>query len=1324
MRLAKIVLCGFKSFADRTEIRFDHPIVGIVGPNGCGKSNVVDAIKWVLGEQSAKSLRGGAMMDVIFNGSSTRKPSGVAMVTLVFDNPTDAEGKRALALDCAQVSVTRRLYRDGSSEYLINNQRARLRDVRELFMDTGVGTDAYSIIEQGKVDLLLASNPQDRREIFEEAAGISKFKARKKEAIRKLERCDQNLGIARERLEEVQKRLRAVKIQAGRARAAQEYGARLAELRLTYSLAEYEKLRRRLGEVGEALEQAEADRAVAGRRLAELEQTAGEKAEEKQAVESQLREVEHQRVEVDGQQQRAQQRRQFTEKALAELAQQIQRDSQRYGELEARQVRLAEEAAGQKETVAGLIHAQKDGEARLMAAEAEHRRLQHALNEQQSQLEDEKNGIVTLMRQVANLHNQISALDSQKENLQSVRAKLGERAEEVGRELEQLLAARDEARQRLGQARHLASEQAAKLEEVKRQASELEGEQRDVAERLASDKEARSALESRRALLQEMADRQEGLTDPVKAVLARKAGGNGEATFAFVRGVLAELLEADEEHAGLVEAALGDMQQALVVDRLGDLCGDALRALAGRVRFIPLDQCQLPRDADKILPAELTRAVDLVRYPAALSPAVWSVLGTTVVADDLGAARRLRELLPGGWRFVTKNGEVLEEDGQVTAGPMNARADGGEGGLISRRSELARLRGQIAERDEKIAFGVGRLMELSDKGTHIDRVGQELRQGIYEANTAAVEIQSRLEHQESRIARLEREQPVIAGEVEQIYRQLQEADEKKRHHTVAAEQLEGDSAARQERVAELDRAIAALRAQVDGEREKVTSLRVELGKVAEQLGAGQRQIRQIELAQADVAREGKLLEDQLSHDRGRVEELQASGQQAEAEAQQALEKLKELDIRRDLVLHRLRKIEAEVAELETRLAEERSELAQIDKRISEGQLAKREAEVKLEGVCQRAAEQLNIDLAAAHAAATEKVDPEAIDWPAIEQEMRDLRGKLERLGSVNVEAIAEQDELEERAVQMQEQVADIEQAKAQLERLIRQINEDSRKRFETTFQQVRENFAGSNGMFRRLFGGGKADLFLQPDENGQVDVLESGIEIIAKPPGKEPQSISLLSGGEKTMTAVALVLSIFQAKPSPFAVLDEVDAALDESNVERYTQVVRTFLEHSHFILITHHKRTMQVCDVLYGVTMQERGVSKRVAVRFDQVGADGRISKEAMQAAETEPQAPPEKTSEISAEEVMAAETVLAMAQPAVLPLAEAEPELVGVAAESHADVSAAVTTEQIAAGAIEKTPGGGSGGTSGGGKNGSMRQRLAAMLERRDPVETDAHN
>ena len=1430
MRLAKLTLAGFKSFADKTDIPFDHPIVGIVGPNGCGKSNVVDAIKWVLGDQSPKSLRGGAMMDVIFNGSANRKPAGMASVTLTFDNPViegpgtgdqgsgpdsqqiprpDAAGdsleadppkptlraaeasgirslqpdpapRRALPLDTQQVAVTRQLYRDGTSEYLVNNRRARLRDIRELFMDTGIGTDAYSIIEQGKVARMLEANAAERRQIFEEAAGVSRFKARKKEALRKLERTEQNLALVRQRLEDTEKRLRSVKMQAARARSFQEHSARLRELQLTFSLAEYHRLQQQLTAVHDQLEQAEADRLAAQRELAKHESALADADTDRQALAHRSQQLHQARVQQDSARQQAQQQQRFAERSLDDFRQQTRRDQARLAELDQRKGRLETEAADHQQQLDQLTASREAGKSRLDAAQTEHARLQHELREQRAALEDEKNGLTDLLRRVARLHNEITSLDAFEKSLVGTRDKLDRRSGDVASQLDHLLTQRDQAAAQLDESTTLIDAESQRLARQKDLAGQFSEQQKQLAARLAEMREQRADLDSRRRLLQEMQDNHEGVADPVKALLAQaatspsssrdadprhdadaaqssaaKASGtslthhssliNHRSGLPRLRGLLADLLDCDVQHAPLLEAALGNNLQALVIDRPVDLTDADLTPLAGRVTFLSLTPPPSPpastpphpkptfteRGSTASYPPPLQNPplqnlplqnlLSLVRYPDWFAPLAHRLLGHIYLVPDLDTALLLQATLAcppkpadsmSGFatneadaeegsapeasgmtvpftahptpptpstpapRFITPTGTLLHPDGRVTAGPLipprptdaarasdppNAQAKsvsggtsisgGGGGGLLARRSELVSLRAQLAELDALIASDAQALAAVSDQAAHLERVTAQLQQSLFDANAVKVQLTSRLESTNAQIAALEKERPVLAAEAAKLHRELHEADTRRSARRLDAQQLEAQSAEREARRVALDAGIAAATEAADAARETVTTLRLETGRLAEQLAAAQRQSRQYEVAAADLTRQHTRLTDELKDTHTRISELEEARTQALDHFRGAERKLDELVTQCELIDRKVQAADEALAGLKSDFARRRAAVDQLDQAVHQSQMQQRELEVKLDAVSQRTNDQLDLDLPDAYQKQKQlRLFPSEINHPRtpliqngppvknahnsddsdsgspdhqssiinhqspnpfaltpdtltqIKSDIDDLRGKITRLGTVNVDAIAEEDNLAGQQDELAEQVADIEDAEKQLHALIDQLNDDSRTRFEQTFNQVREHFAGPDGMFRKLFGGGRADVFLEPDEQGHTDILESGIAITAKPPGKEPRALTQLSGGEKTMTAVALLMAIFKSRPSPYAILDEVDAALDEANVERFISVIASFLDHSHFIVITHHKRTMQGCNQLYGITMQERGVSKRVAVNFDEI--------------------------------------------------------------------------------------------------------------------------
>lgn len=1303
MRLAKLTLAGFKSFADKTEIDFDRPVVGIVGPNGCGKSNVVDAIKWVLGDQSPKSLRGSAMMDVIFNGSAHRKPSGMASVTLTFENPlldqaaggfattsgtqpsdtepNDAQPQstsatltapihRVLQVDAEEVAVTRQLYRDGNSEYLINNKRVRLRDIKELFMDTGIGTDAYSVIEQGKVSRMLEANAAERRQIFEEAAGISKFKARKKEAERKLDRTEQNLALCRQRLEDTERRLRSVKMQAARARSFQEHKARLSELQLTFALAQYHKLSTELVDVRDQLEQAEADRSAAARELAKHEGALADAEVERNAIADKLKRLEQERIQKDADKQQQDQKRTFAESTLGDVKLQIKRDADSLDELDEKKRRYTAELEELQGQVAELEAQKTAGESSLESARLTYQALQAEVAEAQSTLEDEKRGVNQMLRRAQSLQSEVRSLDTFKDNLTSTREKLDARSGQIAEQLEAMLSNRDDLSSKLSEAESLLTQETDQLQSQKLLAGKFGEQISQLTDRLAEHKEKRSSLQSRQGVLQEMQDNLEGISDPVKAVLAQAE--DSDSPFAMVRGMLAELIEADIDNAKLIEAALGEHQQALIVDHLADICsagtGKAvIDSLAGRVTLLAIDQPPIPlinnADAKRSEASGTQRIIDLIRYPDWLGPVVWRVLGKTLIVRDLDAAMLLRHVLPDGYRFVTKDGELLDADGKVHAGPITA---GSAAGLISRRSELASLQAELNEIEALIAFDQHALSALSGQASHVEEVSSQLQKSLYELGASRAELTSRLDGILGQIETLEKEQPTIADEAEQIHAQLREAAEKRDSHAEEHQRLENESEQKQQAIAAVESEIATKRDDAESAREEVTTLRVAAGQVAEQLSSAQRSARQHEVAAADVARQHAKVEQQLAGYHQRISELEEQRDTAADKAASLDAELQGLITQVGTVTESLADFDESMQSTRDSVKRHRSEVARLDAAVHKLEMSQREHEVKADAVKQRTHEQLDLNLVeryntllteqtqpaeAASAAGSEPgsqagsqpqsqpgsdeassdiettpIDPFTIDWQLTAATIEELKGKIARLGNVNLAAIEEEEQLEDKQDELADQVKDIEDAERQLRQLIEQINNDSRVRFEQTFNEVRENFAGSQGLFRKLFGGGKADVFLQPDEDGNIDVLESGIEITAKPPGKEPRALSQLSGGEKTMTAIALLMAIFKSRPSPYAILDEVDAALDEANVERFVKIIHSFLDVSHFIVITHHKRTMQGCDALYGITMQERGVSKRVRVQFDQIAGGGTdVSKDVLnKVAEEEASAEP----------------------------------------------------------------------------------------------------
>ena len=1193
MKLNKLILSGFKSFADRTEFDFDDGVSCVVGPNGCGKSNIVDAIKWVLGEQSARSLRGDQMMDVIFNGSSSRRASGMVEVTLVLGNTAGVLRPNGCSdQDSTEVvSVGRRLFRSGQSEYLINKTPCRLKDIREMFMDTGVGHDAYAVIEQGHVESFLQASPDDRRAIFDEAAGISKYKARKKEALRRLERVEQNLLRLDDILGEVEKRLRSIKYQAGRARSYQLHSEKLKELKSLHFLAQYHTLLQKrvgiqhgldedsdlLASIADRLERLEGARSGAEFEAGDLERTASEAQSQMASLTAQITACE--------------QRQGMLGEKVRELREQIAAACRRCEELEAkidacrqgqasREVELAQidekcaELAGQAQQA---IKAHADGELAIAQLDA--------------RLEEAKADTIELLRRTAQLHNDINAAGIRREHLNSRQSAVSDRAQRIAGQLEELSAQRCQCRTKLRDQGEALDGMRAKLDQTKLADGELSQRDQELEVELAAAREQRSSAAGRVQALREMLSRLEGVGSGTRRALEARSAGRLQA----IRGMLGDFVQTDVDHARIVEAALAGADQHLIAMSFDQVQADAaelglLLHDGGTVEILCMDHIEPYRhDLNAgMYPQVLGRVIDWVQFQPWLAPAMWRLLGRTLVVATLGDAAAAARLAPAGTRFVTLNGEVLEGDGRVRFGSANRAA-----GVISRRSELADLAVQMDRMDQQIERMEDRRQAVRGERGQLEQAIRSLRSSMYEANTQQVECEGSLERLQQQIAELEKEKPLIAEELASLVDQMQQAAGAEQEARQAAAEIEKLNARRQKEIERLQHELSSARQGRDELAGRITELKV---------AGAQAQEKKLSLGQLlkDLVRQREQMVQDLADSRGEIE-LNRKRMQSSADSIEAAKADRQkLSRQRESLTAEAETMEQTRSSLAERLEQIRQELAQsrsshdeISEKVSAWRVEIAQADAHVENLIARARDEMNMDLLQGFS--SYKHD-EQRDWDAVEREINELRGKIERLGNVNLDAIGEQEQLEKRREFLAAQLGDVKDSRKQLNELIRRINKESRDKFMETFESVRVNF---QELFRKLFGGGCADVILtNPD-----DVLESGIDILARPPGKELRSLSLLSGGEKTMTALALMFSMFKHRPSPFCLLDEVDAALDEANIERFSRLVREFIDHSQFIVISHAKRTMSMANVLYGVTMQEPGVSRRISVRFEDVG-------------------------------------------------------------------------------------------------------------------------
>jgi chromosome segregation protein len=1203
--LKRLELVGFKSFADKTTFDFGDGVTAIVGPNGSGKSNIVDAVRWILGEQSAKSLRGGEMADVIFNGSTSRRSLGMAEVTMTFDNR-----KRALAVEGEEVQITRRVYRSGEGEYLINQQICRLKDIKELFLGSGAGSDAYCIIEQGRVDILLQASTQDRRGIFEEAAGISRFKAKKVETVRKLERVDQNLQRLKDIIDEVEKQLRSVKLQASKAQRYQEYSARLKELRVALGLQEYHQLSEKLTADGAMLEQLKAA-------LAEHAARASGWEAEMQRLEAVLTQTDEA---LHGQETLLAQAREQIKAAettlrhewslAAELDTELARTRARMVELTARvnQLTTAVERARAELEQAENQAAEQRGRVRSLEEAAT--ATTAALTTLRTQLNTGKGEHLEQMRRAARLQNDAVSYKAQVDNLARERQRLQQKTEQAAEnlasldvELEELTAADAALQVRLQAARQALVE----LRQVRDRAQKLRDDTTETVSRL---RQERSGLASRVEVLEGLERSQEGLGTGVREVLAHVHQAE-PGPWRTVVGMIADFLTVRREYAPLIDLALGDWSQRFVVRDAALLAGAlAVRAapFSGRVSFLPLSRG--PEGRGDLRPA--AKQDDIPAHPGIVAAAETLVtcdhpdladlperlLGRTLLVRDLATARTIAAEYPGH-RFVTLQGELLEPDGTLTVGTHHA-----ETGILSRKSELREARQQVADLDRRLADTERDLAELRERLATLEDRDADQQEEIDVLAEQAADLRTRLERHRDRRQGLHEEVSLSRDEIQRIAQDIGQLEIAWADAQAQAAGAEAEVHTWQQRIERTEVEIRHREQERQQRQQEATVAAVALAKTEERLSGLRTQHEQVDADLGQRRHEHAQAEQALRDCKTRMAYSQLTMLNASAglahwyrEKEVAEAQVSDLTERRNALRQERMKqaTQAQAVRAEWRTRQEEAHAQEL----AVNDLRHRQA-----GVVDRLREDYEIGFRpSATGDRPEVITSDGQVWavepfaesrkPEAEAEIAELRRKLAKLGSVNLDALQELRELEERASTLQTQFDDLTSAKRSLEEIIAKINQDSRRLFTEIFATIRTHF---QELFRKLFGGGMADVVLE-DEN---DILESGIEIIARPPGKELRSISLMSGGEKTLTAVALLLAIFRSKPSPFCLLDEVDAALDEANIARFTAVLRDFLDLSQFIIVTHSKKTMACADVLYGITMQESGISKRVAVRFE----------------------------------------------------------------------------------------------------------------------------
>jgi len=1301
--LKSLELCGFKSFADRTRFDFASGITGVVGPNGSGKSNVVDSIKWLLGDQSAKSLRGKEMTDVIFNGALGRKPNNFAEATLTFDNTTGY-----LPTDLQEVSIGRRIWRNGDSEYLINNTTARLKDVKEMLMGTGAGAAAYCIIEQGRVDQILQGNASSRRVVFEEAAGISRYKSRKQDAERKLERVGQNLLRLTDIVDEVEARLNALRSQAEKAAKFRTLSQDLRENWLGLAADDYRLL---------------------SQKQTRLQQQLSEQQKRKDAIQQQHQQIEQKLAAIDD--------------AIAEIDEQaghVSRAQARQREtIASHQTTLTHEATRSEELSADLVRLKKQ---RLMmvnrvselAAEGAHNQkvLQRYAEEFASQkqellsnqkrcaelkadidqlaeaCETDRNATFELMRQQSLAESQSESLQNKLAQTTSEKKSNEQRLQDLKTQLQTQLEKCEAYQQQYDNAADEVEQLQSDLNELTQRKINLQQEHGEKQQSLAEMREERSGILARLHVLDDLEKRQEGLAIGVKEILNRARTSN-YAPWSAIRGSVCDLIEVELEYAALLEVALGPRMQLIVIDQMQPLIeylNSGHCQIMGRVGFL---EHRPHNDPDKNIretyivgaavhreymlggglseehrldrstilnlsgqPGVIDRIDQFIKPTDRLPGLSTQLLADTWVVESLDVGMQLAQSIAPKCRFITLEGELLESDGTIIVGSLQT-----ETAVVSRKSELRLLKNKLIKIDALIKEKQQEQVELDGSVLSAVQALQSQEQQLKTANENLLGLKSDLSEQQQIRNRINKDHTRHSEELlnlqkicHQLRDEIQLADQKRL-------QLKQELQAKTRKIVQQESAIQAKQEQLKQIEEEQTAARLLSAKQEERLENLRKTNSRFEqeLAQRVAQRDEAIRRLDATHQKYRETQIKLLNVNAAiSELYLDAEKLDDVvsDWQQQKLAQRNRR--KEIAQEDSEL---RAQSRSCEQQAHNTEIQLRDVEFQLQALHEKTEEEYQLTLAEvvssdasafriylldktgqfqrnAHAerppakqteadSDEQTVNENESDYAAtvseqvesanssdhqataaaepladfeigsltyhditfedvreeIESKVSRLKRKLKLLGSVDTESLQNLDELESRYLQLSSQLEDLVEARNALEEIIRRINSESKRLFSETFDSIQEHF---RDLYRKLFGGGEADIVLEDPD----DILECGIDIVARPPGKELRSISLLSGGEKTLTAVALLLALFKSRPSPFCILDEVDAALDEANIDRFIRVLDEFKQMTQFIMITHSKRSMTVADILYGVTMEQSGVSKRMSVRFEDVNEHG----------------------------------------------------------------------------------------------------------------------
>lgn len=1227
LKLKRVELQGFKSFYDRSEMRFNGSgIAAVVGPNGCGKSNLSDAISWVLGEQSAKSLRGARMEDVIFAGTRDRKPLGLASVTLTLVNPraheiepqapsktnghgtvegqaaaapapapAPAEGKPKRALDSEEITVTRRLFRSGESEYLVNGKQARLRDIQDIFMGTGLGPESYAIIEQGRIGQILSNRPQDRRAIIEEAAGVTKFKTRRRLAEAKLESAKQNLTRVFDILEEVGRQVNSLKRQASKARRYEELKAQAVEALRKSLVGRFRAIERDTAKIALDLSAATAEARNLTHAVAERDQEQARLRDQLYRTENALTGARKRLADFRLEEERARGRLEYQAKQIGSIEQRLTQGETESQELEGRVSKLRAEVEAHTKGVAELEKHTETARSRLVAKNEERERLQAQLRQREQGIESGRQGVLRLLGEASALRNQLAQIEEYLAGIERNRERARKDEQQASNDLEWLEASGKDLSVKIEARREELAKVVSERKQVEALLSARKTEAGQARRGLDDLRGEASRIKARRDSLDEILSHRAYTTESVKRLFT--AIEQGQAPGLKAVGVLADFVEVDPAYEKAAEEFLHDELEYVVVDNWGQAERgiDLMRTdLGGRATFLVHPDGDprngRPHPEDPAIGPEtgiVGRLRDMLRFTNGLTrtPAeILPRLARCFVVEDRAAARRLALEYPDVY-FLLADG-VCYHAHAVTGGRKSTS------GPLALKRELRELKVLADAKLKEVEATAARLAELEDEIAAAETDLERLRAAQQDHEKQAVALDHEWRKLDEERTRASSRLKVAKMELARLDEESRRSDEQRERSLRVVEEKEQARRAQEEALAAARADIEKMQTDVARAGEEHSALRAELAGLDER-------------RRAEKAAQARM-ESQWKEVSNRKREITAEMERLGVERARLLADNIELDQRAGALIEEIAKTESSVERLATAEAAERESLAAIedglkqlrldvqtahDKRSQiEVELVKRQAELKyLEETSRK---ELNTPLA--ELASAEETIPDEQTMAEAEQAYQEVMARIEALGPVNPQALEEFKEAQQRYDFLNTQRQDLIDSIRDTEKAIHDIDIETRKRFVDAYERINTYF---REMFQVLFGGGNGEMRLTDETN----IAESGIDIVASPPGKRLQNVLLLSGGEKALTALALLMAVFRFQPSPFCILDEVDAPLDEPNIVRLTRLIKELSGQTQFIVITHARRTMEAAEALYGVTMQEPGVSKLVSVRFQE---------------------------------------------------------------------------------------------------------------------------